>query len=58
MERDMVHTELGTELGKVVDTELGMVTDTVYMVMVNMAMGTVANTVYKEVVVDKVLYKG
>jgi hypothetical protein len=49
-ERDMVHTELGTELG--------MVTDTVYMVMVNMAMGTVANTVYKEVVVDKVLYKG
>jgi hypothetical protein len=35
-----------------VHTELGMVMDTAHM-----AMGTVANTVYKVVVVDKVLYK-
>jgi hypothetical protein len=67
MERGTVRMELGmvmdTERGTARDTERGKERgterDTVYMVTdtVHTVRDTVVNTVYKEVVVDKVLYK-
>jgi hypothetical protein len=52
MERGKVHMVLGM----VMDTERGMARDT-ERGKVHTVRGTVVNTVYKVVVVDKVLYK-